>query len=84
MAGSKAWKNSEEKYLRSKIEAGVHPQDFLADMNKKFGNSRTFTAIERKMARCNLSLIGCEKKLTVPTVAESKIIVKKDVEISPY
>lgn len=79
---AKAWKKDEEKYLRSKVEASIHPQDFLDDMNKKFGNRRTFTAIERKLARMNLSLSSCEKKLAVPTIAESKVIVKKDIEIS--
>jgi len=79
---SKAWKKDEEKYLRNKVEANVHPSDFLDEQNKKFGNNRTFTAIERKVARMGLSLAGCEKKLAVPTIAESKIIVKKDVEIS--
>jgi hypothetical protein len=59
----------------------VHPQDFLDEMNKKFGKGRTFTAIERKLARMNLSLSTCSKKLAVPTIAESKVIVKKDVEI---
>ena len=82
MTKSKVWKKDEEKYLRSRVEAGDHPQDFLNELNKKFGNDRTFTAIERKLARCNLSLIGCEKKLAVPTIAESKVIVKKDIEIS--
>lgn len=82
MTSYKAWKKVEEKYLQNKIEAGIHPQDFLDEMNKKFGNNRTFTAIERKLARMGLSLVGCEKKLAVPTVAESKILVKKDIEIS--
>jgi len=82
MTKSKAWKNLEEKFLKSKIEAGVHPQDFLDELNKKFGNDRTFTAIERKIARMGLSLAGCEKKLAIPTVAESKTIVKKDIEIT--
>jgi len=82
MTKSRAWKKSEEKYLKSKVEAGIHPQDFLEEMNKKFGNARTFTAIERKVARIGLSLAACEKKLAVPTVAESKIIVKKDIEIT--
>lgn len=82
MGKTKAWTKNEEKYLRSKVEAGTHPQDFLSDLNKKFGNSRTFTAIERKMDRMYLSLVGCEKKLAVPTITESKIIVKKDIEIS--
>lgn len=79
---AKAWKKDEEKYLRSKIEANIHPQDFLDELNKKFGNARTFTAIERKVARMSLSLATCEKKLAVPTIAESKTIVKKDIEIS--
>ena len=79
---AKAWKKDEEKYLKSKIEANVHPSDFLDELNKKFGNGRTFTAIERKLVRMGLSLAGCEKKLAVPTIAESKIIVKKDIEIS--
>ncbi|KKM71442.1 hypothetical protein LCGC14_1430580, partial [marine sediment metagenome] len=82
MAGYKAWKKPEEKYLQSKVEAGVHPQDFLDEMNKKFGNGRTFTSIEKKVVRMGLSLSACEKKLAVPTVAESKTIVKKDIEIS--
>ncbi len=82
MTKSTAWKKDEENYLKNKIEGGIHPQDFLNDMNKKFSNNRTFTAIERKVARMGLSLAGCEKKLAVPTITESKIIVKKDIEIS--
>ena len=79
---AKAWKKSEEAFLKSKVEAGVHPQDFLDELNKKFNNNRTFTAIERKLTRMGLSLAACEKKLAVPTIAESKIIVKKDIEIT--
>jgi len=82
MTSYNAWKKVEEKYLNSKVEAGIHPQDFLEEMNKKFGNNRTFTAIERKVTRMGLSLAACERKLAVPTVAESKVIVKKDIEIT--
>lgn len=79
---AKAWTKVEENFLRAKIHDRIHPIDFLDDLNKKFGNSRTFTAVERKLVRCNLSLALCERKLAIPTVAESKLIVKKDVEIS--
>ena len=79
---SKAWTKGEEKYLESKIEIGIHPLDFLDKMNKQFECNRTFTAIEKKVARMGLSLAACERKLAVPTVTESKIIVKKDIEIA--
>lgn len=82
MSKHKTWTKSEETYLRNKIKAGTHPQDFLDDMNKKFGNSRSFTSIERKAARMGLSFSACTKKLAVPTVAESRTIVKKDIEIT--
>ena len=82
MAKYKAWNKVEEKYLQSKVESGTHPQDFLDEMNKKFGNNRTFTSIEKKAARMGLSLAACERKLAVPTVAESKVIVKKDIELT--
>ena len=81
-AKSNAWKKREEAFLKSKVDAGIHPQDFLDELNKKFGNARTFTAIERKVARLGLSLSACEKKLAVPTVAEAKELVKKDIEIT--
>jgi len=78
----KTWTKAETKYLKNQIENGRHPADFLEDLNKKFHNNRTFTAIERKIARMGLSLSNCERKLVVPTVTESKILVKKDIEIS--
>lgn len=82
MAKAKVWTKREERYLQSRVEAGVHPQDFLTEMNKKFKGARSFTAIEKKAARMGLSFAACEKKLAVPTVEESKMIVKKDIEIS--
>lgn len=76
------WTVQEEKYLDRQVSQGKHPQDFLAVMNKKFDNTRTYDAVERKIRRLGLSLIECERTFAVPTVEESKIIVKKDIELT--
>jgi len=75
------WSKSEEVFLRKKIEAGVHPADFLDEMNKKFKNNRSYTSIERKLGRMQLSIAHCQKKLSVPTAKEAQEIVKKDVQL---
>jgi len=78
---SKAWTTKEENYLRDKIKAGVHPVDFLDEMNKRFNSNRTPESIEKKLGRLQLSLVGCQKKLSVPTLKEAQEIVKKDVQL---
>jgi len=76
-----AWSKKEENYLRDKIKVGTHPVDFLTEMNKKFNTNRSFTSIERKLGRMQLSIAHCQKKLTVPTPKEAQEIVKKDVQL---
>ena len=76
------WTVPEEKYLDKQVTLGKHPQDFLAKMNVKFGNARTYDAVERKIGRLGLSLTECERTFAIPTVEESKTIVKKDIELT--
>ncbi|MHA1833226.1 MAG: hypothetical protein ACTSV7_04490 [Candidatus Baldrarchaeia archaeon] len=82
MAAHKVWTKKEVAYLEKKVNAGVHPHDFIDDLNKRFGNKRSFSSVEKKVSRMGLSLAGCERALAVPTVEESKTIVKKDIELT--
>jgi len=78
----KAWTKAEINYLKRKIDNREHPADFLEEMNKKFGNERTFKAVRCKLDSMQISLAGCERKMAVPTKAEATAIVKKDIIIN--
>ena len=81
MSKSNVWTNAQENFLKKKIDTQQHPSDFVDDFNKKFDTSRSVQGLERKAQRLNLSLAACVKKGSIPTKAESIIVVKKDIEI---
>jgi hypothetical protein len=73
----KLWSEDELNFAIRKLKGGVRPQQFMAELNKKFGSGRTCDGLKRKLYTKSLNASAIIKSTAVPA---EPISIEKQIE----
>lgn len=72
------WTLEEIEFAKQKISDCIHPIDFIDELNKKFGNTRSLVSLTNKLGRLNVSYAQCETKKSKESKEELQKLVEEE------